>query len=112
MDLKVIEPIKNYINEFNSPVEFNLFYAKHKDEIDSLTTHKLNKMYHIEGYRITKIKGELMLKKWVVKEEKDHGIIDELKSEIKEIRDTVNKIIEFLNSNLQGITNVSPSSVT
>lgn len=112
MDLKVIEPIKNYINEFNSPVEFNLFYAKHKDEIDSLTTHKLNKMYHIEGYRITKIKGELMLKKWVVKEEKDHGIIDELKSEIKEIRDTVNKIIEFLNSNLQGITNVSPPSVT
>lgn len=112
MDLKVIEPIKNYINEFNSPVEFNLFYAKHKDEIDSLTTHKLNKMYHIEGYRITKIKGELMLKKWVVKEEKDHGIIDELKSEIKEIRDTVNKIIEFLNSNLQGITNVSPPVTT
>lgn len=112
MDLKVIEPIKNYINEFNSPVEFNLFYAKHKDEIDALTTHKLNKMYHIEGYRITKIKGELMLKKWVVKEEKDHGIIDELKSEIKEIRDTVNKIIEFLNSNLQGITNVSPPVTT
>ena len=112
MDLKVIEPIKNYINEFNSPVEFNLFYAKHKDEIDSLTTHKLNKMYHIEGYRITKIKGELMLKKWVVKEEKDHGIIDELKSEIKEIRDTVNKIIEFLNSNLQGITNVSSPVTT
>ena len=69
-------------------------------------------MYHIEGYRITKIKGELMLKKWVVKEEKDHGIIDELKSEIKEIRDTVNKIIEFLNSNLQGITNVSPPVTT
>ena len=117
MDLKVIEPIKNYINEFNSPVEFNLFYAKHKDEIDSPTTHKLNKMYHIEGYRITKIKGELMLKKdpklkMKEKEEAINEEINELKSEIKEIRDTVNKIIEFLNSNLQGITNVSPHSVT
>lgn len=117
MDLKVIEPIKNYINEFNSPVEFNLFYAKHKDEIDSLTTHKLNKMYHIEGYRITKIKGELMLKKdpklkMKEKEEAINEEINELKSEIKEIRDTVNKIIEFLNSNLQGITNVSPPVTT
>lgn len=121
MDLKVIEPIKNYINEFNSPVEFNLFYAKHKDEIDSLTTHKLNKMYHIEGYRITKIKGELMLKKdpKLKMKEKEEAIneeineeINELKSEIKEIRDTVNKIIEFLNSNLQGITNVSPPVTT
>ena len=62
MEVKVIEPIKNYIKEFNKPVEFNLWYAKHKDEVDALTTHKLNKMYHIEGYRITKIKGELMLK--------------------------------------------------
>ena len=60
MEVKVIEPIKNYIKEFNTPVEFNLWYAKHKDEVDALTTHKRNIMYHIEGYRITKIKGELI----------------------------------------------------
>ena len=64
MDVKVIEPIKNYLKEFNSPDEFNLFYSKNKSEIDAYTTHKLNKMYHIIGYRITKIKGVLMLKKW------------------------------------------------
>ena len=91
MDLKVIEPIKNYIKEFNSPVEFNLWYAKHKEEVDSLTTHKLNKMYKIDGYRITKIKGELMLKvdrKIKEKEGEDENIheeINELRNEIKNI---------------------------
>ena len=81
MDLKVIEPIKNYIKEFNSPVEFNLWYAKHKEEVDSLTTHKLNKMYLINGYRITKIKGELMLKvdrKIKEKEGEDENIHEEI----------------------------------
>lgn len=103
MDLKVIEPIRNYIKEFNSPVEFNLWYAKHKDEVDALTTHKLNKMYKIDNYRITKIKGELMLKAdRKVKEEvinaETHDDITELRNEIKNIKDTLNKLIEYVNS--------------
>ena len=103
MDLKVIEPIRNYIKEFNSPVEFNLWYAKHKDEVDALTTHKLNKMYKIDNYRITKIKGELMLKvDRKVKEEvinaETHDDITELRNEIKKIKDTLNKLIEYVNS--------------
>ncbi len=110
MDLKVIEPIKNYVKEFNSPVEFNLWYAKHKEEVDSLTTHKLNKMYSITGYRITKIKGELMLKvdrKIKEKEEHEgedesiHDEINELKSEIQKIKDTMNKLIEYVNQTLK-----------
>ena len=110
MELKVIEPIKNYIKEFNSPVEFNLWYAKHKEEVDSLTTHKLNKMYKIDGYRITKIKGELMLK--IDRNVKDktlndeesvdiHEEINELRNEIKNIKDTVNHLIEFINKTLK-----------
>ena len=110
MELKVIEPIKNYIKEFNSPVEFNLWYAKHKEEVDSLTTHKLNKMYHIDGYRITKIKGELMLK--IDRNVKDktlndeesvdiHEEINELRNEIKNIKYTVNHLIEFINKTLK-----------
>ena len=110
MDLKVIEPIKNYVKEFNSPVEFNLWYAKHKEEVDSLTTHKLNKLYKIDGYRITKIKGELMLKvdrKIKEKEEREgedeniHEEINELKSEIQKIKDTMNKLIEYVNQTLK-----------
>lgn len=105
MDLKVIEPIKNYVKEFNSPVEFNLWYAKHKEEVDSLTTHKLNKMYLITGYRITKIKGELMLKVDRHVKEKEEGEseddINELRNEIKNIKETLNKLIEYVNNGLK-----------
>lgn len=65
MQIKIIEPIKEYSKVFNSPDEFNLWYTKNKDEMDNMTTHKLNKLYKIEGYRITKIKNVLMLKKIV-----------------------------------------------
>ena len=111
MEIKVIELIKNYLKEFNSPVEFNLWYAKNKDEVNKLTTHKLNKMYHIVGYRITKIKGVLMLKEDT---ENRHGRLDssrhpkisiddveELKCEMEKIKETVNKLINFINTNYQ-----------
>ena len=115
MEIKVIEPIKNYLKEFNSPVEFNLWYAKNKDDVNKLTTHKLNKMYHIVGYRITKIKGVLMLKEDTeshrtklsfddVEELKDEMArqrldIDDTKVEVEKIKETVNKLINFINTN-------------
>ena len=108
MDLKVIEPIKNYLKEFKTVDEFNLYYSKNKDEIDSMTTHKLNKMYHIDGYRITKIKGKLCLKKWEKKDkgsnnENDHlemyeEEINYLKNEIEKLKITINSIINVINS--------------
>lgn len=123
MDVKVIEPIKNYLKEFNSPDEFNLFYSKNKSEIDAFTTHKLNKMYHIIGYRITKIKGVLMLKKW--DESKNMKTqpptlppppniteeLDEIHSEIDKIKEAVNGIIAYIDSLSQPHMNVSPPSV-
>jgi predicted nucleic acid-binding Zn-ribbon protein len=63
LNLTVIEPINSPFQEFKGVDEFNIFYQKNKETIDPITTHKLNKMYKIEGYRITKIKGVLSLKK-------------------------------------------------
>ena len=110
MEVKVIEPIKNYLKEFNTPVEFNLWYAKNKDEVDKLTTHKLNKMYHIVGYRITKIKGILMLKEdKKVKNDEENEDIYELKAELEKIKETVNRLIEFINANFQGTIDMTKS---
>lgn len=100
MELKIIEPISKYLKEFNSPEEFNVFYSKNKEELDKLTTHKLNKMYHIIGYRITKIKNELMLKKWSEKEDKSDNLEEQIQSiheEIEKIKLTINQIIDFIN---------------
>ena len=117
MDLEIIEPIQNYKKEFKTVDEFNLYYSKNKDDIDSLTTHKLNKMYHIDGYRITKIKGKLCLKKWIDKDkdknEKNSTTnkcdISELKNEIKQLKVVINKIIEYINQNS---TLVLPPEIT
>ena len=103
MDLKVIEPIKTFLKEFETPDEFNLFYAKNKTDIDAATTHKLNKMYHIKGYRITKIKNVLMLKQWDESKTSEHSKdntndrFEELNNEIKSMKETINNIIKYLN---------------
>ena len=95
MDLKIIKPVEKYLKEFESPEEFNVFYAKNKDDIDSQTTHKLNKQYHIKGYVITKIKGELCLKKpWTKKNNNQSS--DDLLVRVKRLEETVNKIIDLL----------------
>ena len=102
MDLKILEPIKKYLKEFNSVEEFNNFYSLNKDELDKLTTHKLNKMYHIKGYRITKINNELMLKKWdeEKKTDEEYDVKEEIKNikeDIKKIKLTIDNIVEFCN---------------
>ena len=99
MDLKIIKPVEKYLKEFESPEEFNVFYAKNKDEVDSQTTHKHNKQYHIKGYVITKIKGELCLKKpWIKKNNNQSSTVDfiSLESRVKRLEETVNKIIDLI----------------
>ena len=120
MALKIIEPIRDYLKVFNSPDEFNIWYTKNKDEVDSLTTNRLNKLYKIQGYRITKIKNVLMLKKDTSSNNNNQNSansplvpenLQELQDEIKNIKSTVNQIIEYLNGSQQHI-DVSPPSNT
>ena len=117
MTLRIIEPIRDYLKVFNSPDEFNIWYTKNKDEVDSLTTNRLNKLYKINGYQITKIKGTLMLKKSSEQDNANQNSVnsplvpEDLLDEIKNIKSTVNQIIEYLNGNQQHI-DVSPPSNT
>lgn len=100
MDVELIEPISKYSKVFKTPDEFNVWYSKNKNDVDKLTTHKLNKLYKIDNYRITKIQGKLMLKKWDndrhIKVSRYDEKINNLKHEISEIRESVNKIITYL----------------
>ena len=118
MDVKVVEPIRTPMKEFNSVDEFNLFYHNHKDEMMETTTHRLNKMYKINGYRITKIRGELCLKKVreAVKQKSDvdgrspsaigvesgegNDVVDEsvdIETRLQRLEEVVNEIIDALN---------------
>lgn len=104
MSLNIIAPITTAMKEFHSPEEFNIYYQLHKEEIDGTTTHKLNKLYKIDGYRITKIKNVLMLKRNV--EKNTEAALSEaeeinVKDEIATIKETLNKIINFLSTGEQ-----------
>ena len=54
-ELKIIEPVKTGLNHFKTTDEFSIYYNKHKNELNEMTTQKLNKQFKIDGYRITKI---------------------------------------------------------
>ena len=109
MDIKVIGPIKEYLKMFNGPDDFNIWYAKNKDDVDKLTTHKLNKMYHIDGYRITKIKGILCLKKDEKKpeNENEHNFpMEDKASETDRFRSgSADEDLSTMRSELESITN-------
>ena len=114
MELKVINEIVDEIKNFKSIEEFNMYYQKHKDDIDNKTTQYLNKVYKIvtndgSEYRITKkncsklngkIKGgEIYLRKVNnndknIKELENDIIkadIEQLKLKITELTSTINQ---------------------
>ncbi len=41
--------------------EFIDYLADHAETLKEITTYKLNKMFDIEGYRVTKVRGEVGL---------------------------------------------------
>ena len=77
MNLKVINEIRDETKIFKTVEEFDIYYSKHKDEMNNHTTQYLNRVYKIDTndgeYRITKknckkvdgkiTDGEIYLKK-------------------------------------------------
>lgn len=106
MSLKTIEPIYSPLKTFENFEDFNDYYKLHKDEIDNETTHLLNKKYKIDGYRITKIKGETMLKKISVKNNNlelcssgssIRSNIENLENEINSLKNDFNGLVSTVN---------------
>ena len=98
--IPLIKPIKEAY-EFENEEEFNTFYQEHKSEFEHLTTHKLNKMYHIPGFKITRIKNVISLKNIPesritanMKIEELTVKIDKIMKHINKMSDTINKIID------------------
>jgi hypothetical protein len=91
---KIIKPIELMMN-FEDQEEFFDYYNSHKTEMDNLTTHKLNKLFTIDGYRITKIKNVLKLKQIQIQ---NHMNFEQIANRITVLEDALNRIIEYINS--------------
>ena len=98
-EIKVIEKFSPDLTIFENKEEFAEYLNEHRDELNKFSTCKLNKMFSIPDYRITKIKGEISLKKHVksdINEQKEINQGDELRNDINKIKDTLNSLITQL----------------
>ena len=74
--------------------------------MDGETTHSLNKKFKIDGFRITKIKGVLCLKKDVKKKENNEVIEEEnILDRLQKLEDAVNEIVNAINGEIINLQN-------
>ncbi len=85
--------------------EFIDYLESNKDALKGYTTYKLNKMFDIEGYRITRVKGEigLIAKKEEVPEREAKGLWPEpkIESDLEAKLDTLISKIDTILSIIQ-----------
>ena len=109
--LKVLEPIQLDVKTFKDKQEFELFFNSHKNEFENSTTTRLNRMYKIPGYRISRVKDELCLKKDYTKNnlgnsssidtQQFNELEEKLMKILEEERGNTEQLIEKVNENLQ-----------
>ena len=134
MEMKVINELREQIKQFNSVEEFDIYYQKHKDEMNDKTTQFLNKVYKINcadgsSYRITKKNcskqdgkisgGNIYLKKIVKKQSEDNindlmyanltADITNLRNELDNVKNELNNVlvsIKSLTDTVNDVTNI------
>ena len=60
--MRILEPFRAEVIEFDDKNDFIKYVNEDMETYKSLTTQKLNKMFRIPGYRITKLQGDISLK--------------------------------------------------
>ena len=60
-ELKVFENLYDNIIRFENKEEFQRYYNKNKESIDAIPTRGLNIKFKIEGFKLGRQKGQIML---------------------------------------------------
>lgn len=96
VEIKIIERFSPEVIKLQTPTEFFEYIQEDLDNYKTITTQKLNKMFDVDGYRVTKIKGEIHLKK---SDLKDQNEISDLKDAINDLAEQLEAIKEVLRAN-------------
>lgn len=104
--IPLIEPVKD-VREFSNVDEFDKFYETHTDMFEEFTTCKLNKMFKIPGYRITKLQGKVHLKNIPDSKITANDKIDELTKRMSDYESKTNSIIDSMNSIIELVNKLS-----
>ena len=92
--IKTIEKFEPDVIKFSNKEEFAEYLEKERENLNEISTCKLNKMFSITGYHITRIRGEIALKK--SKDSTNDEQILEQTNDISAIKDTLNSLIKQL----------------
>ena len=90
--MSVYKKISDNVKTFESESEFLKYYEKNKESIDETKTKSLNLKYKINGYKIGRKEGKIILyptKKNIDSESEEKQNINET---IKEIREDIEKL--------------------
>ena len=128
MELSVINEIRDEIKQFNSIEEFDIYYQKHKDEMNTHTTQFLNRVYKIKcadgsEYKITKKNcskqdgkisgGDIYLKKVVKKSDNDNTINElmytNVQADITNLRNELNSILSDIDALKESVKTINES---
>ena len=60
--VKILEPFHPEIINCDDKDAFNVIYNANKEKYDTMTTQKLNKIFNIPGYKITKVNNQICLR--------------------------------------------------
>ena len=102
--IKIIEKYSPDIINFETKEDFIEYLDQHREELNKLSTCKLNKLCKIKGYHITKLKGEISLRSAQTTEdietksqsERIMNEIEDLKTVIKQLHYNYQTLISKL----------------
>jgi tRNA A37 N6-isopentenylltransferase MiaA len=113
LPIKIIEKFNDKPKEFNTKDEFLEYLSEHIEQLQPITTCILNKMFSINGYRITRILNkeaktkEISLKATRAPPPNNNDIdtkIETLNKNMKTLNDKLNHFIDTFTKNNNELT--------
>ena len=105
--ITILERFSPAVINFGSIDEFKSYLDENEEEMNKLSTVKLNRLYHIDGYRITKLQGKISLRKI---HKNDHSTTDDNTDRLALIEESIVILSEKINEIVKVIALVKSSS--
>jgi hypothetical protein len=106
--VEYIAPPESEIREFDNKAQLDEYFAEHYDEYKSMSSHRLNQLFRLPGYKFVKRKGNIMLLNICDTKAKSidkiplpdlYPEIEQVRTKIKQLDDLVNLILQSLQEN-------------
>jgi len=96
------------IHQFKDMEEFNKYYQMNKEEVNKLTTTAINKIFHVEGFKLARYKGKLVGKPGRHPSPPPLVPVPPIENPLDDVIEDVIKRVETLDAKLQSVLEEIP----